>query len=105
MFPSFAPRPAPPNRTKAEPGDPRLVATYRFQFWVYSVRHVLGTAFFAYLAWQGFALGVPVIGAAIALFGMVYTGFVVVNLRKLYRAWRTNERIGREKAASFSTGA
>ena len=97
MFQSFAPRPASPNSKPRTPGDPRLVATYRLQFWGYSVRHILGAAFFTYLAWQAFALGVPIVGGAIAVFGAVYTGFVAVNIRKLYRAWRTNERIGRER--------
>ncbi len=90
-------RPHPTNRKPLEPGDPRLVATYRFQFFVYGVRHVLGAAFFAFLAWQAFSFAEPILGYAVAAFGAVYTVFVSLNLVKLFRAWRTNEAIGRKK--------
>jgi hypothetical protein len=89
-----------PHRKPVEPGDPRLIATYRFQFWVYAVRHVLGSLFFGFLTWQAFTLQAAPIGYALALFGLVYTGFVAMNLRKLFVAWKKNEAVRREKEAA-----
>ena len=86
-----------PARKPLPPGDPRLVRLYRFQFFAYTVRHAVGVAFFAFLAWQSFALREPFWGAAIVLFGAVYTVFVGMNLHKLFRAWRKNAAIEREK--------
>lgn len=91
----------PTGRKPVEPGDPRLIATYRFQFWVYAVRHVLGVLFFAFLTWQAFLLESAPIGYAIALFGLIYTGFVGMNLRKLFRAWKRNEAVRREKETTL----
>lgn len=77
-----------------------MIATYRFQFWVYAVRHVLGCLFFGFLTWQAFNLYAGPIGYALALFGLVYTGFVVMNLLKLFKAWKRNEAVRREKEAA-----
>jgi hypothetical protein len=89
-----------PHRKPVEPGDPRLIATYRFQFWVYAVRHVFGSLFFAFLTWQAFTLQSAPIGYALLFFGLVYTGFVVFNMRKLFVAWKRNEAVRREKDAA-----
>ena len=84
-------------RPKLAPGDPRLIATYRMQFFVYGVRHVLGVLVFAFLGWQAFHLAAAPVGVAIALFGIVYTAFVAYNLRRLFRAWKANEAARRGK--------
>ena len=89
----------PTNRKPLTPGDPRLVATYRFQFFVYSVRHLGGIIFFAFLTAQAFNLYAAPVGYALAVFGLAYTGFVFLNLFKLFRAWKRNEAIGRSNRA------
>ncbi len=100
MFGSLLSQPA--NRKPVEPGDPRLIATYRLQFWVYTIRHVLGVLFFAFLTWQAFTLQVAPIAYSLLVFGLVYTGFVALNQRKLFRAWKRNEAVRREKEAAKS---
>ncbi|RYG86024.1 MAG: hypothetical protein EON58_22230, partial [Alphaproteobacteria bacterium] len=64
---------SPMQRPRLEPGDPRLIATYRFQFWAYSIRHVLGIVFFVFLAVQAFSLATPSMGYVMGAFGLAYT--------------------------------
>jgi hypothetical protein len=81
------------------PGDPRLVNLYRFQFWAFLVRHGLGILLFIYLTQLAFRAETSPIGWALLLFGAAYGGFALVNVRKLYTAWKKNEALRRQNAA------
>lgn len=88
------------NQSTAVPGDPRLIANYRRQFFIYSIRHGLGFVMFIFFAVSSFQLGVMPIGYAFLVLGLAYGAFVALNVRKLYTAWKSNERVRRQKDAA-----
>ena len=86
-------------RTKLAPGDPRLIATYRFQFWAYLLRHTIGIFIFPALSALSFHLGATLMGWAFLIFSVAYGSLVVVNIRKLYLVWKKNEAVRRQNEA------
>ena len=84
------------DQSTAAPGDPRLIASYRLQFFIYSIRHGLGFVMFVFFAVSAFQLGVMPMGYALLVLGLAYGTFVAINVRKLYSAWKNNERVRRE---------
>jgi len=87
------------QRTKLAPGDPRLIATYRFQFYAYLVRHTFGIFIFPGMSALSFHLGAPPMGWLFLVLSLAYGGLVAVNIRKLYLAWKKNEAVHRQKEA------
>jgi hypothetical protein len=90
-----------PGRPLSFPaGDPRLVRFLRVRFWVYAVRHVLGVAVMAFLVALGVRAHETVLTGILGVGGLLYGGFAAYSAHSMWREWRRQEQVARDRAAA-----
>lgn len=74
------------------PDDPRLIRMDQIRLFLFTFRHIVGVALFAWLTLQTKRLEEGPLWLAVGGFGLVYAVFALFSGRNLYQMYRRRQR-------------